>query len=175
MPPPMGFEWWWIRYPWVDTHGCVISPPRGYVLCHPYRVLCYYFIYRGLHARCAFHPRLYYVTPKGFYVMPPRRGSNGGGYVIRGLTPTAVLYHRYAVLCYVTPTGFIWWLRYPWVDTHGCVISPLCGSVLYHRYAVRPPLRGSVLYHPYGVRLPLNTIHRQLNDASNKRNFKEVI
>ena len=121
MPPRWGSNGG-ICYPWVDTHGCIISPLRGS------------------------------ITATRFCVMPPLWGSNGGEYVIRGLTPTAVLYHRYAVLCYATPTGFEW-----------------CG------YVIRGLTPTAVLYHPDGVRLPLHTIHRQLNDASNKRNFIKVI
>ena len=88
--------------------------------------------------------------------MPPRRGSYGGGYGDRGLSPTAVVYHRYAVLCfatamavgyhprlcYATLTGFCiiisFTVGYAHVVrfTHGCVISPRRGSVLFHRHAV---------------------------------------
>ncbi len=80
------------------THGCVMSPPCGSVLCHRYAVHMVVFVFRGFRARCARHPRLCYVTAMRFGVMSPLCGS--------------VLCHRYAVLCYATPTGFIWWCTF---------------------------------------------------------------
>ena len=61
-------------------------------------------------------------------VMPPLRGSCGCFRFpwvpcTMCTSPTAVLCHRHAVLCYVTATRF-------------CVMSPPCGSVLCHRYSV---------------------------------------
>ena len=83
--------------------------------------------YRGFRARCALHPRLCYVTAMRFCVMPPRCGS-------RGLHP-----------------------RLPWVDTHGCGMPPLRGSIFFpcipwvSRTMCAPPT--AVLCHRDAVRM----------------------
>ena len=57
--------------------------------------------FQGLSVGC--HPRI--------NILPPRRGSNGGGYADRGLSPTAVfLSPRRGSICFVC---------IPWVVTHG--------------------------------------------------------
>ena len=85
--------------------------------------------FRGFHARCARHPRLPWVYTHGC-VMPPLRGSiifSGIPWVPRTMcaSPTSVLCHRHAVLCYVTATRFECFFRLsvgfahdvPWVTT----------------------------------------------------------
>ena len=59
--------------------------------------------FQGLSVGC--HPRI--------NILPPLRGSNGGGYAHRGLSPTAV---------FLSPRrGSICLFCIPWVVTHGCV------------------------------------------------------
>ncbi len=121
------------RFPWVDTHGCVMPPLRGsrgltptVVVCHPYGVPYFFPAFRGFRARCALHPRSPWVDTHGC-VMPPLRGSCvcfRFPWVPRTLcaSPTAVLCHRYAVLCSATATRF-------------CGMSPLRGSYGCFRYS----------------------------------------
>ena len=115
------------------THGCVMPPLRGsrgltptVVVCHPYGVPYFFPAFRGFRARCALHPRSPWVDTHGC-VMPPLRGSCvcfRFPWVPRTLcaSPTAVLCHRYAVLCSATATRF-------------CGMSPLRGSYGCFRYS----------------------------------------
>ena len=125
-------------YPWVATHGYVMSPRRGSDINNVLTV-GYAHDVRFTHG-C---------------IISPLRGSFGGIHCpwvnthFRGLTPTDVLCHHDAVHmvcdtlsvgchpclwvnthgCDISPLrGSNGVFAYPWVDTHGCVISPLRGS-----------------------------------------------
>ena len=125
----------WIRHPWVVTHGCVMPPRWPWVDTHgrrglsPMVVLCHRDAVHmaGDTVTVGYHPRLWYITATRFCVLPPQwpwvithgcvmpplQGSVllfHLPWVTRTLcaSPTAVLYHRDAVLCYSTAMRFIW-------------------------------------------------------------------
>ena len=140
----------WIRQPWVHTHGRRGLTPTV-VLYHRHAVHMV-----GDTVTVGYHPWLWYATLTGFCIII----SFTVGYAApkAHASPTAVVYHRYAVLCYATPMGFEWWwIRYPWVDTHGCGISPLRGSVFCHRHA-RGLTPTAVVCHPYEGRMVGDTL-----------------
>ncbi len=98
------------RFPWVDTHGCVMPPLWGSIIffCIPWvpRTLCA----SPTSVLCHRYAVRWYVTVTRFCGMSPRRGS--------------VVCHRDAVLCsaisvglhprlcYATATRFIWRLSF---------------------------------------------------------------
>ena len=95
------------------THGCVMSPPCGSVLCHRYAVLYYVTATRFTWLFSFSVGSAHDVRVTHGCVMSPLRGSHGCfrfPWVPRTLcaSPTAVLCHRHAVLCYVTAMRFIW-------------------------------------------------------------------